>query len=152
MTCISRSGEVNTSEDRQARAPYPGAVADLAVHHVSLEVSPDDVERTVAFWGVLGFERLPAPAAIADYVTWLERGANQIHLIHMPDPGVPLLGHAAVVAPGDFETTVGALRDAGFEFEESRELWGERRGFAVGPGGHKVEVMAAPPPPGTGGG
>jgi len=127
-------------------------MSEVAVHHVSLEVAPGDVELTVEFWGVLGFERLTAPDAIAEYVTWLERGPNQIHLIHTPEPGIPFLGHAAIVAPGDFEETVGALRAAGFQFEESRELWGERRGFAVGPGGHKVEVMAAPPPPGQGGG
>ncbi len=123
-------------------------MAGLALHHVSLEVAPDDVERTVQFWNALGFEQSTAPDAIAEYVTWLERGPNQIHLIHTPEPGVPVLGHPAVVAPGGFEGTVAALRDAGFEFVESRELWGERRGFAVGPGGHKVEVMAAPPPAG----
>ena len=123
----------------------------VALHHVSLEVRPDDVERTVEFWGVLGFARLTAPPEIAEYVTWVERGPNQIHLIHTPDPGVPFLGHPAVVAPGDFEATVRALADADFEFEESRQLWGERRGFATAPGGHRVEVMAAPPEPGTAG-
>jgi hypothetical protein len=51
------------------------------LHHVSLEVPPDDVERTVEFWQLLGFDRLPAPEAIAGYVTWLERGHSQIHLI-----------------------------------------------------------------------
>jgi catechol 2,3-dioxygenase-like lactoylglutathione lyase family enzyme len=121
------------------------------LHHVSLEVPPDEVERTVAFWGVLGFERLPAPDAIADYVTWLERGRNQIHLIHTPEPSVPALGHPAIVAPGDFDATVTALREGGFEFEESQRLWGKRRGFAVAPAGHRVEVMEAPPPPGSGG-
>jgi catechol 2,3-dioxygenase-like lactoylglutathione lyase family enzyme len=126
-------------------------VTGVALHHVSLEVKPDDVERTVEFWGVLGFERLRAPDAIAEYVTWLERGQNQIHLIHTPDPGVPFLGHPAVVSPAGFEETVAALERAGFEFEESRQLWGERRGFATAPGGHKVEVMAAPPPAGTAG-
>ena len=38
------------------------------------------------------------------------------------------------------------LRDAGFEVEGSRELWGEARAFALMPGGQRVEVMAAPPP------
>jgi catechol 2,3-dioxygenase-like lactoylglutathione lyase family enzyme len=121
------------------------------LHHVSLEVPPDEVERTVAFWRILGFERLPAPDAIADYVTWLERGANQIHLIHTPEPSVPALGHPAIVAPRDFDATAAALRDGGFEFEESRELWGKRRGFAIAPAGHRVEVMEAPPPPGQAG-
>jgi catechol 2,3-dioxygenase-like lactoylglutathione lyase family enzyme len=126
-------------------------VSALALHHVSLEVQPEDVERTVVFWGALGFERLTAPPEIAEYVTWLERGPNQVHLIHTPEPAIPALGHPAVVAPAAFDETVAALGAAGFEFEESRQLWGERRGFAVGPGGHRVEVMAAPPEPGSAG-
>ncbi len=47
----------------------------------------------------------------------------------------------------DFEATVGRLRDAGFEVEAADELWGEPRAFAKLPGGHRVEIMAAPPPP-----
>jgi catechol 2,3-dioxygenase-like lactoylglutathione lyase family enzyme len=121
------------------------------VHHVSVEVRDDDVERSVAFWRILGFVRLPAPAAIADHVTWLERGPNQIHLLHTPEPTVPPLGHPAIVAPGEFDATIAALRDGGFEFEEAQQLWGERRGHAIAPAGHRVEVMAAPPPPGSAG-
>jgi catechol 2,3-dioxygenase-like lactoylglutathione lyase family enzyme len=121
----------------------------LTLHHVSLEVPPDDVERSVEFWRLLGFDRLEAPDEIAPYVTWLERDANQVHLIHTPEARVPLLGHAAIVAT-HFEQTVGGLREAGFEVEEARELWGERRAFALGPAGHRVELMEAPPPPGRG--
>jgi catechol 2,3-dioxygenase-like lactoylglutathione lyase family enzyme len=124
--------------------------AEIALHHVSIEVPPGDVERTVEFWEILGFARLPAPDAIAEYVTWLERGPNQIHLIHTPDAAVPQLGHPAIVAP-QLDQAVAALRAAGFEFQESRELWGERRGFAIAPAGHHVELMAAPPPPGSAG-
>ena len=120
------------------------------LHHVSLEIPSSEVERTVEFWGLLGFRRLPAPEPIAPYVTWLERGANQIHLIHTDEATVPQLGHAAIVAE-DFQATMDALAKAGFEVEESRELWGERRAFAVAPGGHRVELMAAPPPPGAAG-
>jgi catechol 2,3-dioxygenase-like lactoylglutathione lyase family enzyme len=123
---------------------------ELALHHISIEVPPDQVERTVEFWGILGFEKLPAPDTIAEYVTWLERGPNQIHLIHTPEASVPLLGHPAVVA-AEFDQTVAALHAAGFEFEESQQLWGERRGFAIAPAGHRVELMAAPPPPGSAG-
>jgi catechol 2,3-dioxygenase-like lactoylglutathione lyase family enzyme len=122
----------------------------VSLHHVSLEVAADDVEATVGFFSILGFERLPAPELIAAYVTWLEQGPNQIHLIHTPEPTVPTVGHAAVVAP-DLDATIKALADAGFEFEESHQLWGERRGFVVGPAGHRVEVMAAPPAAGSSG-
>ena len=123
---------------------------DVALHHVSLEVRPGDVEATVGFFAILGFERLPAPDQIAEYVTWLEKGPNQIHLIHTPEAAVPLLGHAAVVTP-DLDETTATLAGAGFEFEESHQLWGERRGFVVGPAGHRVELMAAPPEPGKSG-
>ena len=118
----------------------------MAIHHVSLEVPPADVERTVGFWRLLGFAQVEAPEEIAPYVTWLEREAQQIHLIHTPEATAPALGHAAVVAP-QFEATVTALREAGFEVEETRELWGERRAFALAPAGHRVELMAAPPAP-----
>ena len=118
------------------------------LHHVSLEVSPADVERTIEFWTLLGFTKLDAPPEIAEYVTWLERDANQIHLIHTPEPTVPQLGNPAVVAP-EFEETVAGLREAGFHVEDSRELWGEPRAFAIAPGGQRVELMAAPPPPST---
>jgi catechol 2,3-dioxygenase-like lactoylglutathione lyase family enzyme len=114
------------------------------LHHVSLEVPPGEVERTVTFWELVGFERVEAPEAIAPYVTWLEREGHQIHLIHTDAATAPSLGHAAVIAT-DFDATVRRLRDGGFEVEEARELWGERRAFAIAPAGHRVELMAAPP-------
>jgi catechol 2,3-dioxygenase-like lactoylglutathione lyase family enzyme len=116
------------------------------LHHVSLEIHPDEVERTVEFFGILGFARVAAPDSIAPFVTWLESGTTQIHLIHTPEPTAPALGHPAVVAP-EFETTVGALRDAGFQVETADQLWGKPRSFALLPGGRRVEVMAAPPEP-----
>jgi catechol 2,3-dioxygenase-like lactoylglutathione lyase family enzyme len=118
------------------------------LHHVSLEVKPDDVSRTVELLGLLGFEQVPAPPSIARYVTWLEAGGTQVHLIHSPQPTTPVLGHPAVVTP-QFEEATAALRDAGFEVEEADELWGERRAFALMPGGQRVELMAAPPPAAT---
>ena len=47
------------------------------------------------------------------------------------------------------ELTSQRLRDAGFEVEDTRQLWGADRAFAIAPGGHRVEIMAAPPPPTT---
>jgi hypothetical protein len=38
------------------------------------------------------------------------------------------------------------LRDAGFQVEDTRQLWGADRAFAIAPGGHRVELMAEPPP------
>jgi catechol 2,3-dioxygenase-like lactoylglutathione lyase family enzyme len=116
------------------------------LHHVSLEIAPDEVERTVEFFDLLGFVRIPAPDPIAPFVSWLESGTTQIHLIHTPQPTTPQLGHPAVVAE-DFDETVRRLRDAGFQVEDADELWSERRSFAVMPGGQRVELMAAPPEP-----
>lgn len=115
------------------------------LQHVSIEVPRDEMERTIEFWRLLGFARVPPPEPIAEYVTWLEREGTQIHLIHTDEATVPPLGHAAVVAD-DFQATFDRLGEAGYEIEESRQLWGERRAFAIGPGGHRVELMEAPPP------
>lgn len=114
------------------------------LHHVSLEVSPQDVERTLEFWSALGFSRVEAPDELGGYATWMERDGTQIHLIHTPEATVPALGHAAVVA-AEFDAALERLRRAGFEVEEARELWGEPRAFAIAPGGHRVEVMRAAP-------
>jgi catechol 2,3-dioxygenase-like lactoylglutathione lyase family enzyme len=125
-----------------------GCDAAGVLHHVSLEVRPDDVARSVEFFELLGFGRVPAPDPIAAFVTWLERDATQIHFIHTPEPTTPKLGHPAVVAT-DFDAAVGRVRAAGFEVEVADELWGESRAFAIMPGGQRVELMAAPPPPAT---
>jgi catechol 2,3-dioxygenase-like lactoylglutathione lyase family enzyme len=116
------------------------------LQHVSIEVPPAEVERTVEFWQLIGFAHVSAPEEIAPYVTWLERQGTQIHLLQTDAATVPQLGHPAVVVE-DFEETLGALAEAGFEVEESRRLWGARRAFAVGPAGHRIELMDAPPPP-----
>jgi hypothetical protein len=115
------------------------------LQHVSIEVPPNEGDRMVEFWGLLGFDEVDAPEVLGDSIRWVERDGTQIHLILTEGATVPVLGHSAVVAP-EFEATMRALDDAGFEVEETRELWGERRAFAIGPGGHRVELMAAPPP------
>ncbi|HET8639679.1 MAG TPA: VOC family protein [Solirubrobacterales bacterium] len=117
----------------------------LMLHHVGIEIAPADLERAVEFWQLLGFSLLEPPAALADAFTWLEREGTQIHLMHTEAPSVPARGHVAVVAP-DFERTVAGLRERGFELRPGREHWGAPRVHALAPGGHRVELMAAPPP------
>ncbi len=101
----------------------------------------------VGFWGLLGFEHIDAPEALGGYVTWLAREGTHIHLIHTDDGTVPVLGHAAVVVD-DFEEAMQRVADAGYEVAETRQLWGARRAFAIAPAGHRVELMASPPPAG----
>jgi catechol 2,3-dioxygenase-like lactoylglutathione lyase family enzyme len=115
------------------------------LQHVSIEVPPEQVEATVEFWKLVGFEPVDSPEALGGYVTWLERAGTQIHLIHTDEASVPVLGHAAVVVD-DFEGALDRVAAAGHEVAETRELWGARRAFAIAPAGHRVELMAAPPP------
>jgi catechol 2,3-dioxygenase-like lactoylglutathione lyase family enzyme len=119
------------------------------LHHVALEVDPGSVAEETIFWTAVGFREVPAPAALGEGYTWLERAGSQIHLMHTANPVVPAGGHVAVVAP-DFEAAVARLREGGFEVRPGRELWGEKRAKAISPGGHTVELMAAPPAPATG--
>jgi catechol 2,3-dioxygenase-like lactoylglutathione lyase family enzyme len=113
------------------------------LQHVGIEVSPADVERSVSFWELLGFERVEPPPGLREF-TWLEREGTQIHLMPTGSPIVPGRGHVAIVAP-DFEEAVASLGEAGFEVDRRSEYWGAPRAKAVAPGGHVVELMASPP-------
>jgi hypothetical protein len=115
------------------------------LHHVGIEVAPADVEAAAAFFELIGFTRVEPPATLSEF-TWLERDGTQVHLMPAEEPTVPSPGHLAVVAP-DFDRTVARLRERGFEVESKREHWGQPRALAIAPGGHRVELMAAPPDP-----
>ncbi|HEU4707354.1 MAG TPA: VOC family protein [Solirubrobacterales bacterium] len=115
------------------------------LHHVGIEVAPADIEATVGFFELLGFERVEPPEALREY-TWLEQDGTQIHLMPRDDPLVPQAGHLAVVVP-DFEEALRRLQAAGFAAERRREHWGSPRAWATAPGRHRVELMAAPPAP-----
>jgi catechol 2,3-dioxygenase-like lactoylglutathione lyase family enzyme len=113
------------------------------LHHVGIEVAPADIERSVELWQALGFSLVEPPASLREF-TWLERDGTQVHLMPTESPTVPPRGHTAVVV-ADFERTLTILGEAGFEVERRREHWGAPRARALAPGGHRVELMAAPP-------
>ena len=117
------------------------------LQHVSIEVPPSEAERVLEFWRLIGFDRVEAPEVLGDRILWVEREGTQVHVILTEGHTAPLLGHAAVVVPDHAEAKQ-RLRDAGFDVEDPRELWGADRAFAIAPGGHRVELMAAPPPTG----
>jgi catechol 2,3-dioxygenase-like lactoylglutathione lyase family enzyme len=87
----------------------------VTLQHAAIETHPRDADALVAFFALLGFGEV-----------------------------VPPSGHVAVVAP-DYEATVAALRAAGHEVADRAQHWGAPRAFATAPGGHRVELMAAPP-------
>jgi catechol 2,3-dioxygenase-like lactoylglutathione lyase family enzyme len=113
------------------------------LHHVGIEVVPADVERAAELFELLGFERVEPPSTLTEFI-WLERGGTQVHLMPQKSPVAPPRGHLAIVAP-EFEATLRALREAGFEVEPARDHWGAARARVLAPGGHRVELMAAPP-------
>lgn len=113
------------------------------LHHVGIEVAPANIERTIELWELVGFELVEPPASLSEF-TWLERDGTQIHLMPTESPTVPPRGHTAVVV-ADFEPTFAALGESGYEIQRHSEHWGAPRAVVIAPGGHRVELMAAPP-------
>jgi len=114
---------------------------------VGIEVAPGDIEAAAGFFELLGFKRVEPPETLREF-TWLEREGTQVHLMPEEEPTVPSPGHLAIVVP-DFEDAVARLRADGFEVEPKREHWEVPRALAHAPGGHRIELMAAPPAPGS---
>lgn len=106
---------------------------------------PSEADRFGELLEAVGFAPVEAPEALGGYVRWFERAGTQVHLMSTEGATAPALGHAAF-AIDDFEATVNSLRAAGFEVEDARELWGEARAFVLAPSGHRLELMASPPP------
>src|SRR5215203_2177252 len=117
------------------------------LHHIGIEVAPADVEAAAGFFKLIGFARVEPPPTLSEH-TWLGRAGTQVHLMPEEEPTVPSSGHLAVVV-ADFDKTVARLRERGFSVESKREPWGAARALAIAPGGHRVELMAAPPAPQT---
>ena len=116
----------------------------MTLQHTAIETHPRDAGALVAFFGLLGFDEVDPPEGLSGRTRWVQREATQIHLLLTDEPVVPPSGHVAVVAP-DYEATVAALRAAGHEVADRAPHWGSPRAFATAPGGHRVELMAAPP-------
>lgn len=114
------------------------------LHHAALEIAAGELQASIAFWRLLGFEEVEPAAGVAGRAVWVERQGTQIHLMPTPQPTVPPLGHVAVVV-ADFGATLMRLGEAGVQVELREEHWGAPRAFATAPGGHRVELMAAPP-------
>jgi catechol 2,3-dioxygenase-like lactoylglutathione lyase family enzyme len=114
------------------------------LHHVALETLPQDADAAVAFWALLGFDEVHPPPPLHERSRWVERGSTQIHLLFTDDAEAPKQGHAAVIAH-EFDAACRAIEAAGHPLEHRPAHWGADRAFATAPGGHRVELMAAPP-------
>lgn len=114
------------------------------LQHVALELHPTDRPQAEAFFTLVGFELVAPPQSLRERSSWLERAGTQIHLLFTDDPVAPPQGHCALVVE-EYAQVLAELRAAGHEVEERPEHWGAPRAFAAAPGGHRVELMAAPP-------
>jgi catechol 2,3-dioxygenase-like lactoylglutathione lyase family enzyme len=114
------------------------------LQHVTLEVAPERVEACVAFYALLGFERVQPPPSLAERAAWVQRSGTQVHLMRVEEPVTLPRGHVAVVVEG-YEATVGRLHAAGHDVEPRTEHWGSPRAYVRDPGGNLVELMAWPP-------
>jgi catechol 2,3-dioxygenase-like lactoylglutathione lyase family enzyme len=115
----------------------------VTLHHAALETAAPDREPLIAFFELLGFQRVDTPPTLTNAL-WVEREGTQLHVLFADEPVVPPQGHVAVVCP-DYDATLERLRAAGFDPEPRREHWGSPRCFVRAPGGHRVEVMAWAP-------
>jgi hypothetical protein len=119
----------------------------VTLHHAALEVAPARADDEVRFWALLGFGEVDVPETLAGRTRWVARGATQVHLLLVDDrePVVMPEGHVAVVA-ADIGAVRAALLAAGHPADDHARHWGAERLFTRSPAGHRVEVMAFPPP------
>jgi predicted enzyme related to lactoylglutathione lyase len=115
------------------------------LQHAGIEVAPEEIERAVEFFTLLGFARVHPPQSLAADFTWVEKDGTQIHLMHTDEPTASRRGHLAIVVE-DFDMALARLQEHGFEVERSREHWGAPRALASCPGGNRIELMSSPPP------
>ena len=117
------------------------------IHHVTLPTRRDDVEAEAAFWALLGFSVVQPPASLRERATWVQApDGTQIHLLYADDDEVAARGgHVAIIAPA-FEATLAALSAARHPTQSRTPHWGAPRAYVHSPGGHLIELMAAPPP------
>jgi hypothetical protein len=111
---------------------------------VTLELARADEARMAEFWRLVGFEPVEPPDGLRGRTAWFERDGTQIHLQWTDDPIAPPLGHAAVMVD-DYEATLARIQSASFDVREAKQYWGAPRSFVALPGGHRAELMSAPP-------
>ncbi len=115
------------------------------IQHVTLELRREDAAAEARFWELLGFVPVEPPQGVAGRSLWVEHAGTQVHLAYAATPEIPADAHVAVVA-GDYDEVIARLLAAGHPVEPRTEHWGAARSYTRSPAGHRVEVMAVPPP------
>jgi catechol 2,3-dioxygenase-like lactoylglutathione lyase family enzyme len=117
------------------------AIGIVRLDHVQITVGPDDVERSVAFYEALGFERIPKPNPRPG--AWFSLGAVELHI------GVEATTRAANEASkrhlcfivGDLAVAESALRSHGVAIiADADPVAGWSRFYVRDPGGNRIEI------------
>lgn len=117
----------------------------MTLQHVTFEVPAAQVPQHLAFWAILGYEEIDVPEGLRGRAVWMRRGGCDVHLLLEETPVVPPRAHAAFVID-DWHARLAALHAAGYESRPAMRLWDAERVYLSAPGGHRVEIMSAPPP------
>ncbi|MBP8198681.1 MAG: VOC family protein [Chromatiaceae bacterium] len=124
----------------------------MGIHHASLLVA--DTARALAFYrDLLGLEVIAERPDLGFPGAWLRVGAQQIHLLELPNPdpvtGRPAHGgrdrHLALYVQ-DLDDLAGCLERAGIPFTRSRS--GRAALFCRDPDANALEFIPAPGPAG----
>ena len=115
------------------------------IQHVAFEIRRELAEDCVAFYALLGFERVAPPPTLARRAAWVQREGTQIHLLFAESPATLAAGHVAVVVD-DFDATFASIEAAGHQPEHRPAHWGAPRAYVRDPAGNLVEIMAFAPP------
>jgi catechol 2,3-dioxygenase-like lactoylglutathione lyase family enzyme len=119
------------------------------IQHVTRDILPSELDRSTAFYALLGFDLVPAPPSLAGRAVWLEHAGTQIHLVFVGDQDPAAAGHRPPghvgIVVADYERAIERLTDAGHHVEPRREHWGSPRSYVRDPAGYLVELMAWSP-------
>jgi hypothetical protein len=132
-------------------APRCGSMAAMsfrvtALDHVQLAMPAGrEAEAEVFYGGVLGFEVLPKPPALAARGgRWFACGAVQIHLGVEEDFRAARKAHPALAVVG-LDALVAALADDGTGVRWDEDVPGVRRCFVDDPFGNRIELIESGP-------
>jgi catechol 2,3-dioxygenase-like lactoylglutathione lyase family enzyme len=116
----------------------------VRLDHVQLAMPPGREEEAETFYsGLLGFERLPKPPALAARGgCWFARGPVSLHLGVEQDFRQARKAHPAFVVD-DLGALEAALRSAGVEVRPNAERPAGTGAYADDPFGNRLEFMAA---------
>ena len=113
----------------------------LRIDHVQLAIPPGGEATARAFYaGVLGLTEVPKPEPMrARGGMWFDGG---IHL-GIEDGARPSAKMHPALVVEDLDALIARLVAAGFEWRDSDELPGVRRGHTKDPFGNRIELIAA---------